>query len=107
MAVAYGGLTQAQYDKIVATKKIKDAQNMAAQMGATTTSMLGAKPPIQRNASNTRMTTVQSKRGPIGFNSNQRQNSVMGADDLQSEFGAAESINLNLNQNNRPGLGGF
>ena len=100
MAVAYGGLTQAQYDKIVATKKIKDAQNMAAQMGATTMSQLGVKPPIQRNASNTRMTTVQSKRGPIGFN--QRQNSAMG-DDLQSEFGGAESINLNGNI--RPGLG--
>eukprot|EP00347_Sterkiella_histriomuscorum_P011390 403372642 len=100
MAVAYGGLTQAQYDKIVATKKIKDAQNMAAQMGATTMSQLGVKPPIQRNASNTRMTTVQSKRGPIGFN--QRQNSAMG-DDLQSDFGGAESINLN--NNIRPGLG--
>lgn len=41
------------------------------------------------------MTTVQSKRGPIGFN--QRQPSMID-NDVQSELGA-ESVNLQLGPN--------
>ena len=69
---------------------------MAAQvqMGTTSTSMMGvAKPPIQRNASNTRMTTVQSKRALVGGQMANRNNSMMGADDILSELGGAESMN--------------
>lgn len=73
---------------------------MASQMGATSTSQIGAKPPIQRNASNVRMNTVQSKRGQIGVNN--RQGSAMG-DDLNSEFGGAESVIINPSRK-PPGL---
>jgi len=38
MAKAYGGLTQAQIDKVIAMKKIKDNQGLASQMGVTVTS---------------------------------------------------------------------
>ena len=88
MAKAYGGLTNAQIDKVIASKKVKDHQGLASQMGITTINgqMMG-RPPITRMASNSRMNTVQSKRERPGMGTMMAKgNSMMMNEDMKSDF---------------------
>ena len=58
--------------------------------------MYPGKPPIQRNSSNSRMMTVNSKRGAnTGAHQMNKNNSQL-PDDFRSDFGGAES-NLSVN----------
>jgi hypothetical protein len=62
MARAYGGLSQAQYDKLVQMKKMQQSQLSTRQIGSGGVSQL----PISfaKNVSTTQMTSLNPLKGP-------------------------------------------